>query len=607
MRGMSSWILSLGFSPDGAQVLTREGRGSRLWDAASGKEIRKFQGTSSTFSPDSKLLLTSGANDETGKPTTRGPESREIDSLSRKLDAPRLWRCGQRQRNPRLRGAHGRVTCMAFSADGKQVLTGSADGTARLWNTVSGQEMGRLLAFADGTWAAATSDNYYLASKGALKWVAFRLGKQVFPFDQFDLKFNRPDKVLESFGSASEELIAGYRHAYQKRLKRMNFTEQMLGDEFHLPTVAFLTDLPLATRQKSITIKVRANDARYLLDRLSVYVNGVPLGSAAGMVLRDKKTGNWEQPIDIELSHGPNRIELSAINEKGAESIRESLQIECDAPAARPDLYVVVVGVSAYQDSRYRLTYADKDANDLANYFQTHKVAFNQVRLLRLVNQDATRDNILQAKQLLRQSNVDDQVIIFFAGHGLLDDKLDYYFATVDMDFSKPSAKGLSYDAIDDLLDGIRARKKLLMMDTCHSGEVDKDETSAAVVETFAEGAVKGRMVRGLEFEKPLGMKNSLHLQQELFADLRRSSGAVVISAAGGMEVSLESADWKNGVFTYALLRGVKEKQADKNKNGRIQVSELRDYVMDEVRRLTHDRQSPTVRQENLEFDYTLD
>ena len=60
-------------------------------------------------------------------------------------------------------------------------------------------------------------------------------------------------------------------------------------------------------------------------------------------------------------------------------------------------------------------------------------------------------------------------------------------------------------------------------------------------------------------------------------------------------------------MFTYALLRGMKDKQADRNKDNRIQVSELRDYIIDEVRRLTRDQQSPTIRMENLEFDYTVD
>ncbi|MCH2233127.1 MAG: hypothetical protein MK078_02655 [Crocinitomicaceae bacterium] len=67
-------------------------------------------------------------------------------------------------------------------------------------------------------------------------------------------------------------------------------------------------------------------------------------------------------------------------------------------------------------------------------------------------------------------------VLVFVAGHGVLDEKFDYYFASHDIDFQHPAERGIPYEKIEDLLDGIKALKKLLILDTCHSGELDKDE-----------------------------------------------------------------------------------------------------------------------------------
>ena len=92
----------------------------------------------------------------------------------------------------------------------------------------------------------------------------------------------------------------------------------------------------------------------------------------------------------------------------------------------------------------------------------------------------------------------------------------------------------------------------------------------------------------------------------ELFTNLNRGSGAVVISAAGGDSYALESDKWNNGVFTYAVINGLQNMAADTNEDKEITVSELRSYVITQVQELTNGRQKPTSRQENVELDFRV-
>jgi hypothetical protein len=145
------------------------------------------------------------------------------------------------------------------------------------------------------------------------------------------------------------------------------------------------------------------------------------------------------------------------------------------------------------------------------------------------------------------------------------------------------------------------------LIDACHSGEVDKDETvfTNAAAKTDG-GTVASRGFKNVTKKEGVGLKSSFELMQELFTDLRRGSGAVVISSASGVEFAFESDAWKNGVFTYSVLEGLKTKTADGNKDGAIGVSELREYVIKKVGELTNGKQHPTSRKENLEFDFKV-
>ncbi len=216
-------------------------------------------------------------------------------------------------------------------------------------------------------------------------------------------------------------------------------------------------------------------------------------------------------------------------------------------------------------------------------------------------------------KRKFAESAVDDEVMVFVSGHGMLDNNLDFYFGTHDVDFNDPGLRGLKYEDMETLLDGIPARKKLLMIDACHSGEVDKTRLKVSADQSVLLAKNMKGLVKSYTYEKEaseeqyqVGIKTSFELMQELFTNVSKGSGAVVISAAAGNSYALESDEWKNGVFTYCLLYGLKSKKADFNEDGVITVNELKAYVSKEVERLTNGAQKPTSRSENLEFDFKV-
>jgi WD40 repeat protein len=127
-------ILSVAFSPDGKQALSGEpmdGGTARLWDLASGKEIKTLSRHGSlnmmnTFIP---FDVTSVAFSSDGKLLLSGSDNSTI----------KLWDAVSGQEIRTFKGHIAKINSLAFSPDGKQILSGSFDRTIRLWDVASEQ------------------------------------------------------------------------------------------------------------------------------------------------------------------------------------------------------------------------------------------------------------------------------------------------------------------------------------------------------------------------------------------------------------------------------------------------------------------------------------
>ena len=480
-------------------------------------------------------------------------------------------------------------------------------------------------------WIIWNREGYYSSSKNGGKLLGFLENRgpdkeaKFYPFEQFDLQYNRPDLIHRIFNPYDTATTEAFHKAWQRRIRMAGIDINSFNTVLNLPELS-ITNTSRITNDAVENLKYRGSDSLYTLDKIHIAVNGNPVYGIRGKILEPKKykiISNTSLPGligPVNLSAGKNRIQLSVINDKGIQSLKETFTINYHPSSVKkPSLYILSIGVSSYMQQSNNLQYAAKDAADIAVAFGSQKNRYDSVYIYTLTNEQATLENIQLLKSKLMQTTVDDEVIVFFAGHGLLSKDYTYYFATHNVDFNDPSGKGISIEQIEDLLDGIPARKKLLLMDTCHSGEPDKESNwpdmsllnpTAGNINTEGQFVkARGLSVKNKKVEEDhtkVGLKNSFLLLGQLFADLRQSSGTIIIAASSGEGFSLESEKWHNGVFTYAVIHGLQSGKADADKDGSVTVSELRNFVIDEVFSLTKGKQKPTVRRDNIENDFRI-
>jgi WD40 repeat protein/serine/threonine protein kinase len=161
LMGHCRQVTSVAFAPDGKWLVTGSTDDTtRVWDAVRGREIRLLQDPTTgpvwavAVMPDGKRVVT-GNEDGTARIwdaasghqllTLRGPTPLPVFGVSLVgllgLPQGRAPLLAAAVLYPGSTGHTGRVWSVAVSSDGRRLLTGSGDGTARVWDTATGREL----------------------------------------------------------------------------------------------------------------------------------------------------------------------------------------------------------------------------------------------------------------------------------------------------------------------------------------------------------------------------------------------------------------------------------------------------------------------------------
>jgi uncharacterized caspase-like protein len=249
----------------------------------------------------------------------------------------------------------------------------------------------------------------------------------------------------------------------------------------------------------------------------------------------------------------------------------EELVVYSDYKLSAPNLYALVVGINEYENEELNLRYAVKDAKLFAETLkEVASPLFRKVEVKLLTRKEETTKEAIERafEEIGRKVKANDYFVFYIAGHGdvsSFDDGREVFFLiTSNVIFIDPQnleKSAISHGELVNLLAKVPAQNKIIVLDTCHSGEAGK-----RLVMAMAQSV--GVTFRGMS------TKTAIEL-------LRKAAGGSVFTASQSEQYALEGYKG-HGLFTYTLVEGLKGK-ADENRDGYVKLGELKSYVETKV------------------------
>ena len=230
-----------------------------------------------------------------------------------------------------------------------------------------------------------------------------------------------------------------------------------------------------------------------------------------------------------------------------------ALASETDQNGSQPagpmrDKWALVIGIGKFQDKTIApLNFTTKDARDFAALLQNKAYGrFRSDHVHLLLDEQASTKNIkAELNWIARNAGRDDLALIYLTSHGSPREadvgvgELNYVIThdtETDGEDSLYSTALPMIDLVNAVKTRIKARRAVVLLDTCHSGGAMTGEKGIKVAPTVAPATSPS---------------------PQILENLSQGAGRVIIASSQVKESSFESPKLKNGYFTYFLIRAL--------------------------------------------------
>jgi WD40 repeat protein/uncharacterized caspase-like protein len=227
----SSQVEAVAFSPDGQQVLFAGDKTIQLLDLNTGRTVRTFVGhrqiiSSIAFSPNGRYVASTSWGDHTIRlwDTASGQQIREFEEYSRSVAFSRddrfliagvfgsvkMWEV-ESGKTARTFGQHkDNINSIALSVDGSRLLSASRNLEVKLWDISTGQLVKEFAGSINGATSVEYSPNSRIIAAGNEKGVFIWdivLGRRLKGFAEFSSSSFSPDGQTIALGGKSIRMV----------------------------------------------------------------------------------------------------------------------------------------------------------------------------------------------------------------------------------------------------------------------------------------------------------------------------------------------------------------------------------------------------------------
>lgn len=239
-----------------------------------------------------------------------------------------------------------------------------------------------------------------------------------------------------------------------------------------------------------------------------------------------------------------------------------------------PHKYALLIGLNRYAYPAVgiaTLDYAKADVTALKKVLEQQGY-----EVTALWDEMAIREGVV--RELSRHATIvaeADDFLLYYAGHGVRNKAINRktYWLTYDAKLEALDIAGIRLPHLLDYVADIRARRKLILLDHCFSGDVIPSATAADPSRGPGEGDVRAE---GRGAFPVADVAKSINSAGE---------GVIMVAAARGAAYELKN--YGHGLFTYALLKALNSREADRDDDAKLSVDELLAYLKTKVHDLS--------------------